>query len=944
MAPMIRWLLFIFVLLASVHGTAMADPVTLVVVAVQAAAAYGAISTVTALALTLTVSLIGAADQRRKAAASADAALAAYNASLQDRNVTVLRNDSPWQIVYGSPAPVGGTLVAILSSGGSDQYKHMVVVFAAHECLAIDEIYIEGDPLGTLDGSGWVTGGAFMDSGTARVNAQKHLSPSGVDTADAFLIAAAPTFWTSAHKLSGYTYAVITLDLNLSRFQGGPPNITAKLRGKKIYDYRTATTGYSANPALCVADFLTSVYGYSATSGQIDTAAAIAAANACDTQGFNCHGALSTDNSRETNLHALEDSMAGRSHWSGGVWRIIAGIWTTPVITLTDAYLAAPIEVTQAGNPRTTRYNSVRGKYIPAAQLGVTVDFTPYVVSSYVTADGPNQWLDVSYGFTASNSECQKLAAIAVERSRAGLTINYPAHLTAWKLQPGDRVYVTNAELGFAAKTFRVVDWTHINNAPLGLVLTEDVASMYTGTYSIADPLAATSNLANPYARPAAPSSLAANSGTGYLTVLGDGTVQTRVYCTWAASTQRAVLQGGYAQIQWKLTSDPDANYASTDLPPDATSALLTGPKDSTNITVRVRFITGVGAIGAWSTITHTVVGKTAPPPAFDFFTVFSQPDGTRQFNFGYNAGNKPADWQGAEIRYISGTTSTPTWSAMTLLQDSTTFYTNSPVEINAPLPGTYTFACKSIDTTGNESAYLVVNITLPPRRLGNVFAEYFEGPAGWLGTLSGCQVLNGTLEALDSTTWAGLPATWAAWARWNTTPTSPISYVTPARDFGTVVAGQINTTVDADGTLLLELATSSNGTTWSGWSSAAAPFSTRYLKLRLTVTANGTYPVPVVRQFDYQINAAVKSEYINDVAIASLTGAYRIGTGDIRIPLAGTYSVIKRTAIVIQDSSAGTWSWARLDQSLSPAPRIQFRLNGVLADPAFVDFQIEGY
>ena len=167
---------------------------------------------------------------------------------------------------------------------------------------------------------------------------------------------------------------------------------------------------------------------------------------------------------------------------------------------------------------------------------------------------------------------------------------------------------------------------------------------------------------------------------------------------------------------------------------------------------------------------------------------------------------------------------------------------------------------------------------------------------------------------------------------------------MTPVRDFGTVVSGQINSTVDADGTVVQELATSADGTTWSAWGSAAAPFATRYIKLALTVTATGPAPVPVVRQFDYQVNAPIKSEYLNDIVLSSLTGAYRIGVGDVRIPLAGTYAVIKRTSVVIQDSSAGTWTSTRIDQTLTYGPRWQFRLNGTLADPAFVDFFIEGY
>jgi Putative phage tail protein len=349
-------------------------------------------------------------------------------------------------------------------------------------------------------------------------------------------------------------------------------------------------------------------------------------------------------------------------------------------------------------------------------------------------------------------------------------------------------------------------------------------------------------------------------------------------------------------------------------------------------------------SLAAVTAFPYVITGAMAnlPPPPFDNFLILVQPDGTRQFNFSY-ATASPVDWMGAEIRYIGGTTATPDWNAMQPLQDTATFYTHSPVEANQPLAGVYTFAIKSVDLLSNLSSYVVRNVTLPDRRLGNVFDEFFEGTDGWLGTKTGCQIINGILESIDSTTWATAPATWAAFARWNTTPTSPITYVSPVRNFGTQLAAQVNAAVDADGTILLEIATSADNITWSAWGSASSPFSTRYLKIRLTVTANGTYPVPVVRSFNYQINAPLKTEYIDNLVLSSLTGVYRIGVGDIRIPLAGTYSLLKRTTPTIQDSTAGTWVATRIDNTLSPSPRWQFRLNGTLADPAFVDFYIEG-
>ena len=76
----------------------------------------------------------------------------------------------------------------------------------------------------------------------------------------------------------GLAYAVICLPV--ASYSGGFPRVTASINGMKIYDPRTATTAYSTNPALALADFLTSpLYGLGAT---VDWDSVDAAADYCD--------------------------------------------------------------------------------------------------------------------------------------------------------------------------------------------------------------------------------------------------------------------------------------------------------------------------------------------------------------------------------------------------------------------------------------------------------------------------------------------------------------------------------------------------------------------------------------------------------------------------------------------------------------------------------------
>jgi hypothetical protein len=338
----------------------------------------------------------------------------------------------------------------------------------------------------------------------------------------------------------------------------------------------------------------------------------------------------------------------------------------------------------------------------------------------------------------------------------------------------------------------------------------------------------------------------------------------------------------------------------------------------------------------------YDVQGLREPPPPFDVFSVMAQPDGTRQFNFSYTTTPRPLDWEGAEIRYLPGTVASPVWDSMAPLQDDQTFYTASPVELNAPLEGTWTFACRSRDTTGNVSTPLVRSITLAKRRSGSTYQEVPHDPA-WPGTLSSLVRVGGVLEAASATTWDTLPSTWDAWTQWAVSPAASGSYVTPGLDLETVVAGQVDATVQALGTVTVELSTSADGTTWGAWQPAANVFTARWVRLRITVAATGPAPLATLQRLEWRVSAEIQREYLNDVVVSGLTGLYRIGAGDVRAPISGTYVVIRNATATVQDSRLGAWTVTRMDKSTTTGPRFRFYLAGVLTDPDFVDFEIEG-
>ena len=177
--------------------------------------------------------------------------------------------------VYGETR-VSGPL-AFIESTDDDQYLHLVVLLASHECQQISTIYLNDEAL-TLDGSGNATAPSLYNG---KVRVKKHLGTT-TQAADSDLVSEVDG-WTTDHRLQGIAYIYVRLEFDADAFPNGIPNISALVQGKKLYDPRDTTTAYSTNPALVIRDYLTNAsYGFAAAGDEIDDTAFQTAANICD--------------------------------------------------------------------------------------------------------------------------------------------------------------------------------------------------------------------------------------------------------------------------------------------------------------------------------------------------------------------------------------------------------------------------------------------------------------------------------------------------------------------------------------------------------------------------------------------------------------------------------------------------------------------------------------
>lgn len=398
------------------------------------------------------------------------------SAQAQGYNVTQRGSALDHQIVYGR-TKVAGAIVYDGTTGSSNKYLHRVLAFTGHEIDSFDEIWLNDYKLTVNSSTGAVTNATKYDEDgnsvetTTRYNGYVRIKQklgASNQAAEADLVNEVAE-WTSNHRLRGISYLYVRLKFDSDVFPNGIPEIQATIKGKKVYDPRTQTTGWSDNPALCIRDYLVSEYGLDEASSFIDDDTVIAAANRCDETSsnndpfFTMNGAFVTSKSPADTLQEMLVSMGGMLWYAQGKWRMKAADWTTPLLTLNEDDLRGPVSV-GTRHSRRDSFNIIRGTWRGAKSDWQITDFPEYKVAQAISDDGGlESVLDLPLQYTDTPEEAQRIARIMYERNRQQLTVQAEFGLRAFEMQVGDFVQFNYDRMGWtsaAPKYWEVVEWS----------------------------------------------------------------------------------------------------------------------------------------------------------------------------------------------------------------------------------------------------------------------------------------------------------------------------------------------------------------------------------------------------------------------------------------------------------------------------------------------------
>lgn len=517
--------------------------------------------------------------------------------SLSDRGQTVpfRAAAAAAPIIFGETR-VSGPIVFMATTGyGSEndnRYLWISVALAGHEVDSIGDIYF-GDEVVQFDteASGqtsFANGARYMNLiGGAKGSGSD--APAGGLRGMAWVIPRLGTYdqappanaraipWISDLISASDTFKGIaclhgTFAHNNDKFPSGPPNMSAVVRGAKVYDPRDpaqdindpTTWTWSNNPALCLAHYLRGCpmlvaagvvkrpYGIGAADSAIDWDAVIEAANICDEpvsysggtqKRYTCNGTIDSDVPPKDAIKALASAMAGTVAYSGGLWKIFAGAYRTPTVSLDESDQCGPAK-TQARRARRDLFNGVKGKFRGPASFYQTTDFPSISSAIFVGQDNDEEiWQDVELPFTDNAAMCQRIAKIDLYRNRSQIVTERTFKLSALGTQVGDVIRLSDTRKGWDEKTFEIMRWVlrmdrDENGLPamvIDMTLAETSSAIYDWDASEERLLAEqpATNLPRPWvvAPPGAPGIVESL----YSTRDGSG-VKTRVTLSWSAA------------------------------------------------------------------------------------------------------------------------------------------------------------------------------------------------------------------------------------------------------------------------------------------------------------------------------------------------------------------------------------------------------------------------
>lgn len=653
-------------------------------------------------------------------------------------------NIEPIPVIYGERR-VGGVRVFVstkdVSGGDKNEFLYIALAMAEGEVESITDIHLDDKPITNSKYSGLYT-----------INVHTGADNQAYDS----LLTEANSGWTSSHKLSGIAYLAIKLKWDEDVFSG-MPEITAVVKGRKVFDPRDSSTAWSNNPALCIRDYLTNDrYGKGLPASAIDDDAFEDAADDCDetvtfysggTTGkiFECNAVLQTDETLFSNLEKMLMGCRGFLPYTQGKYSLIIDRARSSVFAFDKENIVGGIAI--AGETKENKFNRVLAKFAnPKVDYQPDQAVWPAGGSSDETAllaedNGTLLVEEIELHTITNYYAARDLARVILKRSRSAIRASFNATSESLQLTVADVVTVTHPTPGWTAKPFQVESIVMNYDGTCSVSLLEYDSSIYTYDTAVEQTDYPDTELPDPFSV-TAPTSLSVTAST---TIALDGTIVPAMTISWVASTDSFVSQ---YELEWSTDNTTFESIITSNVEHTIAPAVA-----GATYYTRVRAISAIGAKSDAITANGASSGDTTAP------AVVSSPSATGGQGSITLAWTNPSDkdFSNAEI-YRSNTTG-GTYSAIASVAGGyglTSSFVNGSLDDEED----YFYKIKSVDYSGNKSAFSAIvsattNAPASPPRADNGYVYYTVSSANPPSSPTA------TSYNYDTAAFGGLTANW---------------------------------------------------------------------------------------------------------------------------------------------------------------------------------------
>ena len=583
---------------------------------------------------------------------------------------TVAAEGQPIPIIYGA-AQIGGQIFAMNYNTTTKKWT-IGYILCLGEIEAVDTVLINGAA---------AVAGVTVDkyTGTTAQTVNTKLSTAIAGYNDNMVI-------TIPGGNLGIAYIVV--QYSDSHYDDWP-RVTANVRGRKVFKASTGTTVYSENPALHLADLISSTkYGQGYT---LDTASLLLAEQYCDET-------VVSEVRRKG--YCIIDTPQDTSNWVE-IMRGYAGCFVrirgdtaffTPdkaaasVMTITtsmmveDSIVIKKLDSSEIPTVVRATYTDTTGTEfrerlcLPAKASGVDAGTTPWR-ESRIRLTGVTR-------HSQAHREC-------IERLNKATTTDLHVEWTmfdeGFQLEAGDVVTLTHTPYGLTSKTLRLIENPEQVSPGRWRIKTQEYSAAAYATTVVTDSAASDTGLPTTIT-PLVPTGLTANET---LYQLKDSSWAVRLDISWTAPADSIVT--GYT-VEVKETVSLNLIWSANTTGTAMSSAQL---QEGVGYTITVKAYNNLYVGPTATLVKSALVGKNALPTA-PSAPIGSNNNGEVRLRW---TASPDADVVFYEVRYY---TTAQTWAAGTLLDQigALTFSTR------VPAPGsTWRFGIKSIDSVGQYSA-----------------------------------------------------------------------------------------------------------------------------------------------------------------------------------------------------------------------------------------------